>query len=49
MLPTNELPADIQRRVTAFINDRMRDGLSRKDGLEVLSEYIELKTGEKNK
>ena len=47
MLPSNELPTDVQRRVDTFINERMADDLSRKDALEVLAEYIELKTGEK--
>ena len=47
MLPTNELPADVQRRADTFIDERMADDLSRKDALEVLAEYIELKTGEK--
>ena len=47
MLPSNELPTDIQRRLDTFINERMADNLSRKDALEVLAEYIELKTGEK--
>ena len=47
MLPTKELSTDMQRRVDNFINERIQDGLSRKDALEVLAEYIELKTGEK--
>ena len=47
MLPANELPTDIQRRIDIFINERREDGLSRKDALVVLSEYVELKTGEK--
>ena len=47
MLPTKELPIDVQRRVDTFINERIQDGLSRKDALAVLAEYIELKTYEK--
>jgi len=47
MLPTNELPTEVQRRVDTFINERMVDELSRKDAVEVLAEYIELKTREK--
>ena len=47
MLPTKELSVDVQRRVDNFINERIQDGLSRKDALEVLGEYIELKTCEK--
>lgn len=49
MLPANELPTDIQHRIDNFINDRMQDNLSRKDALEVLANYVELKTGEKMK
>lgn len=49
MLPANELPTDVQHRIDNFINDRMKDNLSRKDALEVLANYVELKTGEKMK
>ena len=37
----------VQMKINTFINERMADDLSRKDALEVLAEYIELKTGEK--
>ena len=47
MLTSGILSTDVQRRVDNFINDRIHDGLSRKDALEVLAEYIELKTCEK--
>ena len=47
MLTSNILATDIQMRVDNFINERMRDDLSRQDALEVLAEYVELKTGEK--
>ena len=47
MLNNNTLSTIIQIRVDGFINERLADKLSRKDALEVLAEYVELKTGEK--
>lgn len=47
MVKNNTLTATSQHRIDSFINDRIADNLSRKESVEVLAEYIELKTGEK--
>ena len=47
MVKSNTLSTAIQHQMAAFINDRIADNLSRKDAIEVLAEYISLKTGEK--
>ena len=47
MVKSNTLSTAVQHRLGSFINDRLADKLSRKDAIEVLAEYIELKSGEK--
>lgn len=47
MVKSNTLSTAMQHRIELFINDRIADNLSRKDAIEVLAEYIELKVGEK--
>ena len=47
MIKSNTLSTTVQHRIESFINDRIADNLSRKDAIEVLAEYIELKAGEK--
>lgn len=47
MIKSNTLPVVIQHRIDLFIADRIADNLSRKDAIEVLSAYIEVKTEEK--
>lgn len=47
MVKSSTLSTAVQHRIGSFINDRIADNLSRKDAIEVLAEYIELKSGEK--
>ncbi|MCK5602928.1 hypothetical protein KAR91_13685 [Candidatus Pacearchaeota archaeon] len=47
MVKSNTLATTVQHRIESFVNDRIADNLSRKDAIEVLAEYIELKTEEK--